>query len=116
MSTSTKESSIEQRKARRVPIAAHVDISDANTGRILGQLVNLSADGLMLHGPGCIAPGKVFQLRVPLETAGEVTDLLIGAESLWCSDANDSGAFWSGFQIIDISPEHRQILATIVSD
>ncbi len=68
----------------------------------------------MLMGTACISPGAVRQLRIPL-TLGEVTcDLMVGAESLWCHDANGSGAHWSGFQIIDISPDQRQILESMV--
>ena len=114
MSTATTEKPFEHRKSPRVTLAEQVEIRDAHTGRVLGQLVNLSVEGLMLVGPAGVAPGTVCQLRVPLDDNGKRTELLIGAESLWCNDANDSGTYWSGFQIIDISPEHRHILVRMV--
>ncbi len=116
MSTSMIENSTEQRRKRRIDMAERLDVMDAHTGAVLGQLVNLSADGLMLVGPGCIAPGTLYQLTIPLETATEAEPLVVGAESLWCQDANQSGAYWCGFQIIDISPQHRLVLAAIVGD
>ena len=114
MSTPSKQNAIEQRRKRRIAIAEYVEITDAHSGRILGQLVNLSADGLMLMGPDCICPGTIYQLKIPLETGTSAEPLLVGAESLWCHDANETGFYWSGFQIIDISPQHREILAAIV--
>jgi hypothetical protein len=114
MSTPSKHNATEQRRKRRIAIAEYVEITDAHNGRILGQLVNLSADGLMLMGTDCICPGTIYQLRIPLETGTGTEPLLVGAESLWCHDANESGSYWSGFQIIDISPQQREMLADIV--
>ena len=114
MDTPTKPNPAEQRREPRIQIAEQVQVRDANSGRILGQLVNLSSEGLMLVGADCVAPGTIYQLTIPLETTPDADPLLLGAESLWCSDANHSGFYWSGFQIIDISPEHRQVLARIV--
>jgi hypothetical protein len=99
-----------------VTIAEQVDIRDAHSGQVLGQLVNLSADGLMLVGPRRHPPGTVFQLRIPLESGASASDLVLGAEALWCQDANDTGAYWSGFQIIDISPEHQELLNAFIRD
>mgnify|MGYP002713168323 CR=1 FL=1 len=104
------------RKHPRIEVPEHVTVKDANSGELLGQLVNLSVDGLMLMGQVCIAPGTVRQLRIPLGRGDAVCELTVGAESLWCHDANDSGAHWSGFQIIDISPEQQEILDAMVSE
>jgi hypothetical protein len=114
MSKPTKQNAIEQRRKPRITMADYVEVTDAHSGRILGQLVNLSVDGLMLVSPGSITPGTIYQLRIPLGTDTGAQPLLVGAESLWCHDANESGSFWSGFQIIDISPQHREILVSIV--
>jgi hypothetical protein len=114
MSTPTKGNTLEQRRKRRVPIADYLEVTDTHSGKILGQLVNLSVDGLMLMGPCCITPGTIYQLTIPLQTDPGAEPLLVGAESLWCHDANESGSYWSGFQIIDVAPQHREILTGIV--
>ena len=114
MSTSEKQTPAELRKHPRVEFPEHVEVQDAHSGEVMGQLVNLSVDGFMLMGPVCIAPGTVRQLRIPLLRGEEASVLVVGAESLWCHDANDSGAHWSGFQIIDISSEHQALLDSMV--
>lgn len=114
MSSPTVQNTTEQRRKPRVAIAERVDVSDAHSDTVLGQLVNLSIDGLMLVGNGCIKPGTLYQLRIPLESETGSQAVVVGAECLWCHDANESGSYWSGFQIIDISPEHQRTLAGIV--
>ncbi|GMQ84062.1 MAG: hypothetical protein BMS9Abin06_0815 [Gammaproteobacteria bacterium] len=97
-------------------IPENPQILDAHSGKHLGELVNLSTDGLMAICPDCIACGTVYQMRIPLVQGDRNVEIMVGAESLWCDDANDSGSHWTGFQIIDISPEHQEILNTVVGD
>ena len=104
----------EQRRKTRVTIPEHPQILDAHSGKVLGELVNLSADGLMAVSPDGIVSGTVCQMRIPLVQGGRKVEILLGAESLWCDDANDSGSYWTGFQIIDISSEHQEILNAVV--
>jgi len=104
----------EQRRKTRVTIPEHPQILDANSGKVLGELVNLSTDGLMAVSPDGIACGTVCQMRIPLVQGDRHVEILVGAESLWCDDANDSGSYWTGFQIIDISSEHQEILNAVV--
>lgn len=114
MSNTAKPAPSEQRSKRRVTIPDHPQILDAHSGDVLGELVNLSVDGLMIVSPKFIASGTLCQLRIPLICSGASVEIHIGVESLWCEDANDSGAYWTGFQIIDIAPEHQAILDAVV--
>lgn len=116
MSNTVNPAHSEQRRKNRVTIPEHPQILDAHSGKVLGELVNLSADGLMLVSQDCISGGTVCQMRIPLVRGDRKVEILVGAESLWCDDANSSGSFWTGFQIIDISPEDQEIVNTVVGD
>ena len=116
MNPSSSHTVAEQRRERRIELAEPLNVLDANSGRLLGQLVNASRDGLMVVGPCSIAAGTIFQLHIPLRLHDEVQHLVLGAENLWCNDANETGAYWSGFQIIDISPQDRQLLSVLLND
>jgi c-di-GMP-binding flagellar brake protein YcgR len=115
MNSTVNPTHSEQRRKTRVTIPEHPQILDAHSSKVLGELVNLSTDGLMAVSPDGIACGTVFQMRIPLIQGDRQVEILIGAESLWCNDANGSGSFWTGFQIIDISSEHQEILNTVVA-
>lgn len=105
----------EQRTQERLEITDELIVTDANSGDALGQLANLSIEGLMLASMEPVRLNTEFRLRVPLSAEG-VDDacILVGAESLWCEDINGSGTYWTGFHINDISPEHQAILEKIV--
>ena len=92
MSANADKENIEQRRKHRVTIPEHPEILDAHSGRVLGQLVNLSTDGLMAVSCDCIQCGIVCQMRIPLNRGQEKVEIVVGAESLWCEDANDSGS------------------------
>jgi c-di-GMP-binding flagellar brake protein YcgR len=114
MTTSTNPA--DQRRNHRVTIPEHPQILDAHSGEVIGQLVNLSSDGLMIASANRIQNNTVLQMRIPLVRDGHHLEIRIGAESLWCEDANDSGTHWSGFQIIDISPEDQRILDRVIGN
>jgi hypothetical protein len=116
MTTNSNPTSADQRRDPRVTIPEHPEIRDAHSGKIIGQLVNLSSNGLMVAGAQAIPGNTVCQLRVPLTRGDHHLELRIGAVSLWCEDANDSGMHWTGFQIIDISPADQHILDGVIRD
>ena len=116
MNSTVNPAHSEKRRKKRVTIPDHPQILDAHSGKVLGELVNLSTGGLMAVSPDCIAYGTVCQMRIPLVQGNRKVEIVIGAESLWCDDANCSGSYWTGFQIIDISPEHQEILNTVIDE
>lgn len=104
----------DKRRCQRVTIADHPQVNDAHSDDTVGQLVNLSCDGLMIAGNRPIAPNTVLQMRLPLNVGGSEHLISVGAESLWCEDANGSGLYWTGFHIIDISADDQEKLDAIV--
>lgn len=104
----------DQRRKPRVTIPEHPEIRDAHSGIVLGQLVNLSSEGLMMAGPRPIARNTILQMRIPLTKGERKVELRVGVESLWCEDTNGSGTHWTGFQIIDISPEGQFVLDSVI--
>lgn len=110
----TKISS-EQRQQNRLEIQDELIVTDAKTSAALGQLANLSIEGLMLSSKEPIATNTSFHLNIPLSAEG-VADafILVTAESLWSEDISGSGSYWTGFHIENISDEHLAILQKIV--
>lgn len=104
----------DKRSCQRVTIPEHPQVTDAHSGAVLGQLVNLSSDGLMLAGNQLIAPNTVRQMHLPLIIGDSRHLISVGAESLWCEDTNGSGLYWTGFHIIDISDDDQKKVDAIV--
>ncbi len=116
MTTEIRKKGVEQRKLTRVSIPDHPQIFDAHSNAVVGQLVNLSTEGLMMMSPSAVKPGTLLQCRIPLRCNEEVIEIMIGIESLWCDGADESGVCWTGFHIIDISPQHHKMISTLIYD
>lgn len=102
-----------RRKPRKQPNHV-IEIHDILSGSILGQLANITTEGLMLIGPEPIPPGTLYQLRMPLlEPTNGISAIDFGVESLWHQSAGNSDRHWTGFQIIDISPENSAAIENI---
>ena len=106
----------DQRKLTRVSIPDHPQVFDVHSGAVVGQLVNVSVEGMMIMNPSRINPGTLLQLRVPLQCCDREIEIQVGVESLWCDDTDESGIYWTGFHIIDVSPENLEIISTLVYD
>jgi hypothetical protein len=105
----------EKRQSTRKIANNTIQIHDLNTGRLLGQVVNLTSDGLMLISPQPIESNLVFQMELILQDQNHHQhNIRIGAESLWCSGANEPGYFWAGFQIIDISLDTIEFIESLM--
>ena len=105
----------EKRVNPRTPAYGNVVALDVNSGIQLGRVANLSPEGMMLISPQPVGNNLVFQLELVLETPihGH-SSLDCGVESLWHSEAGESGLYWNGFRIIDISPEAADMIESLI--
>lgn len=106
-----------RRKLPRLTLSRVVPIEDVINGGVLGELVNLTADGLMLMTDRPVSPQAVFQLALRLpESIGGADRIDIGADCLWSRRSDDYHRYWAGFAIIDISERDRERLAVLLAE
>lgn len=107
----------ERRKTVRKYLDQPLPIWDRNNDNDLGRVVDISTDGLMVEGQREFLVNHIFQVAItlPAEIQGQAT-LDLGADCLWCEQASDLKRYWGGFQIIDISPQNRAILDTLIAE
>lgn len=98
----------EHRDQQRIEVSEVIMVVDRQTGKTVGQLVNISEDGLMLLSPAPVPENSIFQLSLEFAAnSGSAVDdpLMIGVESLWNNSSRDQSQHWVGFCIIDISEQ-----------
>ncbi len=101
----------DQRTSPRKRVTEKIDIIDVNREEYLGNLVNISAGGFMLLCSDPPPTNQLFQLRMSLPASVAGADHIdMGAECLWCNSVSDSGSWWAGFQIIDISDQGVELI------
>jgi PilZ domain len=104
----------DMRSHDRFEVKSVVHVTDLLSGRELGRLVNYSEQGIMIVGTQAIAENSVFQLSLALENATSPQTIELGVESLWSNTNHEHTCYWTGFYIIDISPESLTRLTTLL--
>jgi len=100
-----------QRRSVRKSVSASLQIIDVMTGKALGRVGNLSADGLMLICPHAMPDQHVYQVRFPLpDSAASAAPIEVGIQCLWSEPASSEHSYWAGCQIVSISPGDRDAL------
>ncbi|MCW8891592.1 MAG: PilZ domain-containing protein, partial [Sedimenticola sp.] len=94
-----------------------IDILNADTDQIIGNLVNISHSGFMMITTQSLPENYVFQFKIVFEA--EQTDeqvVQVGAESLWIQEVEGSEQRWMGFHIIDISDSDQALIDTWIGN
>jgi hypothetical protein len=106
----------EMRKTERFDVTGVVRIIDKPTGRDIGQLVNISEEGIMIMGTEPIADNSIMQVTLVFDSSADgKPEISIGVESLWSHTGGEDAKYWTGFYIIDISEQDRERIRNIVS-
>jgi len=93
----------EQRRAPRKRPNYVVAVTDTITGHSLGQLGNLSSNGMLLISQHRPRSEAVYQVSLPLPALdGSMPTIEVGIQEQWHEPAATPGQIWSGFRIIAI--------------
>ncbi len=103
----------EYRKSKRVKPHIAIDIIDMIVGTSLGEVLNISTDGLLLSAKRQITVGEMFQTEWHFAARG-LKNISVGLECLW-SETQYTNVCLCGFFIIDISEADQLILDRIVA-
>ena len=110
----TPDTTDQRRYDRKAPSSV-VPVIDALTGERMGQIGNLSPEGLMLIAQNFIEQGALFQIEFTLTDRDQQEHTFdVGAFCLWCSAAKSRDTFWAGFEIMDISEQDASTLRGVV--
>ena len=107
----------DNRGQQRIEVSEVIKVVDRQTGKTVGQLVNISEDGLMLLSSEPIPENSIFQLSLEFaENSASAADgpVMIGVESLWSNSSSDQSQHWVGFYIIDISEQDLERIRKLI--
>lgn len=106
----------DQRGAVRKTLSSIVQVFDTVTGERIGHIGNISESGVMIIGPAEMVEGNLYQMNFTLPEGddGPSVTFHLGAHCLWCSEAESTGTWWAGFEIIDINDQDADTLSHIV--
>lgn len=91
------------RRSKRRRVDQRVEVLDAMTEQVVGQLGNISESGLLLLASAPLCEDCLYQLHFTLPDAfGHREPLDIGAHLLWVNNAAAPGQAWLGFRFLSI--------------
>ncbi len=107
----------EQRKLKRKQLIYYLSVFDRSTEQRIGQLVNITTEGVMLTSENPIKQNTVFQLKMTLpekiKGRGHITFV---AKSMWCRKGINPDFYDIGFRLLDISQEDIKIIESLIYD
>lgn len=106
---------MKQRNRPRKNTPNHVKVLDSESGKVLGRVVDITADGLMMVGDSPVESGRVFKLRIilPRMTDGKI-DISVEAEAVWCQQDKNPSFFQTGFKFENLAGSDGFLLEDVM--
>lgn len=106
----------EQRTQVRIPVDEEIFVRDVLSGKELGTLANLHAEGFMLISDGGLKEDHLYQVVLEKELGSAPTACSLGAECLWISETGTGDQVWAGFQIMECSDSAQAQIEEIMAE
>jgi hypothetical protein len=114
MSSSTNF--IDHRESKRQQLTEYLEVSDHATNKVIGQLADISLQGVKLISHEHLTTGKDFELKVkvPSDIIKEGS-ISFDAKSIWIGKSQSPDHFAIGFRTTSISDNNRKLLTKLIN-
>jgi hypothetical protein len=107
----------EKRKTKRRFLLYYMRIYDAANRQQIGNLVDITPAGIMIVGEHPIPEGLTMHLRVELtDEVAEKPYMEFPVLSKWCKPDVTPDLYNTGFEILELTPEDKEIIQQINSE
>lgn len=105
----------ENRRLKRRHLLYYLKITDRKKNRIVGHLVDITAEGMKLMMKKPIEPGETHMLRMslPSEIVGKKS-IAIDAKGVWCGKSVNPDYYDAGFQLTNIKASTLGIIHHLI--
>ena len=94
----------DKRKAKRSQLIHHMRVFNEITHEFVGNLGDISAQGMMLFMEGPIPEGELYSLRMDFpEIFDNIQSVFFQARSIWNRPGENETIFQAGFVLLDCS-------------
>lgn len=108
----------ERRKLERKNFSYYMRVLDEATGKIIGQLSDISTNGFKIESTKPIPVNMNFRLRIDqTEGISDRSYLSFSARTRWCQqDPYDPTVFNVGFQLLDMTPGDYDVFVKLFNE
>ena len=103
------------RSMHRHVVSGDVDVYDSMRDIYLGRLVNIHTQGLMVVGDVPLEEDRLYELDMHILDENNAKQVIrIGVDCLWTRAADENGKHWTGFNIIDSTPQAADVIHELI--
>ena len=107
----------EHRRLKRRHLLYYLRVIDRDAGQPIGNLVDITAEGLMLISPHPLGTGRVYRLRMELPPEVTPDDRLeLDAESVWTRRDVNPALHVTGFRLLEPATASRHAIELLIDD
>jgi hypothetical protein len=104
------------RQRRRRHLYYYLKVFDAQSGRLVGHLVDLSAEKMQLLIPEPVPVDAQWRLRMELPSALDGhADVVLEARSVWCRRDENPAYYGACFRLLGVSPDGRSLFESMIT-
>ena len=92
-------------------------VTNRKSGQLVGNVADITSDGIMIISPQPIAVDQTFELRMdlPVDIFG-IEYLDLDGRSIWCNPDIDPSLFNTGFKLENVPAEVSKIIEQIIKE
>ncbi len=106
-----------RRSLERRRLTQYLRVFDKESGLLLGQLENISVEGMMLSGDKPLEEGKIYHMWMDLPSqTDEIFQITFNARNMWNSKYTNADLYNSGFKFTRISEENLDLVKRLIEE
>lgn len=96
----------EKRIFNRKQLICYMEVREQETDKRIGNLVDITQEGMMVMSDQPLGAHKIFNLKIPLKKKPGAHDYLnLQAKSTWCKKEMHANFYDTGFEFVNISQD-----------
>ena len=111
------QGSSDDRKLERIRLSQYLRVFDRDSGELLGQLENITMEGMMLSSVAPLEKDKVYLMwmDLPAEIDG-CLQIIFDAKCVWSSEYINADLYNSGFCLTKIDDQNIALIKKITEE
>jgi hypothetical protein len=107
----------DSRKHRRMHVVSYLKLTESDTDRAMGRIVDITRKGMRLQGREPIEPNttRKFEMSLP-PRQGSSESVVFDANVIWCNATPKTGLYDVGIQLRQTSPHVSDTIQKIVEN
>ncbi len=112
-----EEAKKDLRQAERWYLVFYLRVFDGMSRKIFGHLIDISENGIMLMSDNPVEVNQGYRLRMRLPNQiRDKDEIIFSATSRWCKRDVNPDFYLIGFQIHDLEPTIKDLIAHLIKD